>query len=365
MPTNPFSRNPYATRGRPSRKSKAMSSALDKWMRSQKKSSHQKSRSGLNKTEKKQTRAIAKKAVKAGKENVFSAGWFNYENAPTYGGYSQPQLQAQAILPNIADPLSGAASTIVLQTGSVLTANSATLNTNMGGQAAFPMGGFRYPPISINSEHGIQGDYAHFQSGQISLGIFAQEINNANQLDDCWAPLNFRVLHVKIKGKYLQDAGVLYNKMFLDTENYQMGLSAPTSVKGLQQDLRINTEAVKVLNDIRFKLNQCMRPSVIAGNIAGSIAYAASSGGSAARPQYPSAKYLKLWLENPKKKIRFSDATSATNDYEPLNYNYNEYVIILCYRDQTFAGNGAGGTGQDTSRYWGVAATGMTKIKDM
>lgn len=320
---------------------------------------------GLNKTEKKQTKAIAKRAVNAGKESVYCAGWYNYENAPAYGGFSQPQLQAQAILPNIMDPLSGACTALVLQTGSALTANSVTLNTNMGGQCAYVMGGFRYPPISLNAEHGLKGDYAHFQSGQMSLGIYAQEINNANQLDDCWAPLNFRLLHVKIKGKYLQDAGVLYNKMFLDTENTQMGLSVPSSVKGFTQDLRINTEAVKVLKDIRFKLNQCMRPSVIAGNIAGSIAYAASSGGSASRPTYPSAKFIKLWLENPKKKIRFADATSATNDYEPLNYNFNEYVIILCNRDQTFYNNGSGNAGQDTSRYWSVSATGMTKLKDM
>lgn len=322
-----------------------------------------KSRAGLNKTEKKEVKTMAEKAVNSGKESIYCHGWFIYDSAPTYGSFIQPLLQGTAILPNVEDPAQGAATCLVLQTGHNLTPNSVTLNNNMGGQCAFPLGGMRFPPVAINSEHGLRGDFAHFQSVQASLCIYANEINVGANVDECWAPLAFRVLHVKLKDKYLQDAGCLYNHMFLDTENDRTGLSAATSVKGLNVDLRVNTRAVKVLNDVRFKLNQCMRPSVIGGNIPGSIQFSAGAGGGASRPSYPSAKHLKLWCEKPKKKIRFSEISAADNEYEPLNYNYNEYIIVLCTRDQTFAGNYT--AGQNTSRYWTVATNGITKVRNM
>jgi len=322
---------------------------------------------GLNKTEKKQTRQIAKRAVNAGKESIYCKYWIDYDTHAATSLYAQPMIGATAILPNIYDPANGAATCITFQTGQFLTPNSVTLNSNMGGNCAFPLGGMKYLPAMLDSEHGIMGDYAHFQSGQISLAIYADPIEQYELNDSTFAPLDFRVLHVKIKGKYLQNDSTLYEKLFKDTENYEVGLSMVGSTKTLRHDSRINTDCVTVLHDIRFKLNNQTKPTTNQQMaIQGNTLAATANGGSASRPSYPAAKYLKLWTENPKKKIRWSDSTSATNDYEPVNWNFNEYVIITCVRDQTYNGSTGGVTpANNTSRMWRAAATGITKVKDM
>lgn len=330
------------------------------------KSAPSKPRGGLNKTEKKQTKEIAKKAVNAGKESIYCKWWYTYDTHFVPTALNPPLVPGTAILPNIYDPVSGSATCVCFQTGQYLTKNSVTLNTNMGGNCAFPIGGMKYLPADQDNEHGIRGDYAHFQSGQISLAVYADVINSSNSdvYNDTYLPLNFRVLHVKIKGKYLQDEGTLYDHMFRDTDNDDVGLSLVGSIKTLNHDTRINSEAVKVLHDISFKLNQPCRPNLSDGaqEFVGSV-----TGGPASRPSYPSAKFLKLWTENPKKKIRFADANDGVaNDYEPLNWNFNEYVIILCTRDQTFAGsNGGAGNSNNTSRMWRAGVTGITKVKNM
>lgn len=329
------------------------------------KSAPSKTRGGLNKTEKKETKEIAKKAVNAGKESIYCKWWFDYDTHSVITPTAQPLVSATAILPNIVDPAQGAATCVVFQTGQYKTKNSDTLNTNMGGQCAFPIGGMKYQPTFLDSEHGIQGDYAHFQSGQISLAVYADLVNSSSSdiYNSTFLPLDFRVIHFKIKGKYLQDTGTIYNHLFRDSTNDDVGLSMVGSVKTLKQDVRINSEAVKVLNDISFKLQQPCRPNLSDG---GQEWVATATGGPASRPAYPSSKFLKLWTENPKKKIRFSDSNDGvTNDYEPLNWNFNEYVLIMCVRDQTFVGSSGSGNASDTYRMWRAGCSGMTKIRDM
>lgn len=325
-------------------------------------------RRGLNKKEMKQTRQIAKRAVNAGKESIYCKWWIDYDTHAATTPLHQPMIGATAILPNIYNAANGAATCICFQTGQNLTPNSVSVNAGLtGGNACYPLGGFKYQPASLDSDHGINGDYAHLQSAQISLAIFADPIEQYELNDSCFAPIEFRVLHFKLKGKYLQKDDVIMENLFLNTENNERGLSMVGTVKTLNRDVRINTNAVKVLHDFRFKLNNPVKPTTNQQMaVQGNTLSATANGGSAARPSYPAAKYLKLWTENPKKKIRWSDSVSSQNDYEPVSWNFVEYVCVLAYRDQTFNGSTGGVTpANSTSRLWHAACTGITKIKDM
>ncbi len=317
---------------------------------------------GLNKVEKKQV----KKIISYRKEDRYSPSWYSYDDYAAYLNYLQPARGNPITLPGIMEHTDNAVSMVGFQTGAYLNTVSTQVNTNIGAGAMVALGGFSMRRGDAKTQ--IDGDYAYLTSSYMTLQINA-EVNNNNdgdaQFNAMCSPLEFRVIHVQAKKEQSGVTPSLTTRLFYDLTHDQEGLSMAGSVKEIMHDFPINRDNFEVKSDFKFRLTQPQQPSTLT-TVGNDSTLFVNQGmqGQGTPPTYPAVKHLKLWCPKTKKKIRFSTADDGSqNDFEPTNWNFVNYVVILCSRVNAIPGSVSGNL-QQTSRCWSVRATGQTKYKD-
>lgn len=306
---------------------------------------------GLNKTEKKQVKSIIEKK----KELLYTNYWYNYDNynPANYTTFQLPPLGAGIILPNVYDPANNTVSMIGLQTGAYLNTASTQLDgalTAAGqGNVMNVLGGYGMPDSTGSS--GIVGSYAYFNSGYVTLQINSIVASgNGGTVNDSLSPLCFRVIHVKAKQDAAGITPSLSGDLFRDMTNKNKGFMSDMTLRQLMTDFSINRERFVVCHDKKFKLSEPVQPN-----------YAGASANQPIRNlPHPSQKTIQLWLDKPKKKLRFAaDDNGLTNQFEPLNYDFVNYIFVLCCREQT-----TNGEYSSTLKRWTLTTQGKTTFRD-
>ncbi len=307
---------------------------------------------GLNKIEKKQVKNI----VANRKESKYCPNWFQYDDFETTGGFIQPAISSSGTLPGIFNAGNLACSVVGLQMGNYLTSASAEVNTLLGAGTVVPLGGIGMERGDLATN--IDGDYAYLQSSKLQLRISARVLGEQGYEDTQCLPLEFRLIQIRPKANTPSGTTPsLVSSLFVDNHNVAEGLGASGTVTEVMQNWRLNRNQFEVVKDMHFQLSNVMQPSI------------PTQGGpsiSQTMPQitaYPNTKDIELWMNNPKKRLRFANNDNgSTSYYEPTNYQYQEYVIILCARKYI---NQAGPVFKPLStKFWEVRTNGMTKYRD-
>lgn len=310
-----------------------------------------KNRGGLNKTEKKQVKDI----IANKKELRYCALWQNHDfyNPALYTPTELPYLTAGIALPNVYDVNNGTVSIIGLQTGAYLNSASTGLSADLTaagqGPCMYELGGWGMPTGTTSES--ITGDYAYHNSGYVTLQINSIVASgNGGTVNDSVSPLCFRVIHVKAKKDATGVTPTLSGDLFRDMKNKNAGLMSDMTLRQLMVDYTINRDRFIVCHDKKFKLQEPVQP--------GYAGYAANQ--PIRNLNYPSEKTVKLWLKKPKKKLRFANNDNGTtNQYEPLNYDFVDYIFVLCSREQT-----TNGEYSSTIKRWTLTTQGKSTFRD-
>ncbi len=310
-----------------------------------------KKRQGLNTVERKQV----KKIIANRKEDKYCPNWYQYDDFETTGGYIQPPLESGGVLPGIYNAGNLVCSCVGMQMGNYLTSSAVQVNTLLGAGTISPLGG-------IGMERGdtsttIDGDYAYMQSSKLQLRITANTLGTGWKEAQC-LPLEFRVIQVRPKSNTPSGTTPsLISSLFVDNTNAAEGLGASGTVTEVMKNWRLNRNQFDVVKDFSFQLSNPQQPSIqAAGNnsVAQTIPMAQA---------FPNTKDIELWMNNPKKKLRFAPSDNGSTSYfETTNYNFNEYVIILCARK--YLNQSAPVLIPQSAKFWQVRVNGMTKYRD-
>jgi len=306
---------------------------------------------GLTTIEKKQVKSI----VASRKELKYTSYWYNHDNYDPnlYTPLQLAPLTSGVVLPNVYDALNGTVSIIGLQTGAYLNSASAQLDAALTAAGQGPimtaLGGYGMPTGDTSTT--IDGNYAYFHSGRINLQINSIVASgNGGTVNDSVSPLCFRVIHVKAKADAAGTTPSLSGDLFRDMINNNAGLMSDMTLRQLMNDYGFNRDRFQVCKDVKFKLQEPVQPG-----------YAGYSANQPIRNlSYPSQKNLTLWLDKPKKKLRFNSSDNGlTNQFEPLNYDFVNYIFVLCCREQT-----TNGEYSSTAKRWTLTTQGQTKFRD-
>lgn len=314
---------------------------------------------GLNKVEKKEV----KKIIGARKELKYCPAWFSYDDYAATGGFIQRRIPSSAVLDGIYDSANNACVCVGLQTGNYLNSASQAINTQYP-FLMYPMGGFGMERGDTNTT--IDGDYAYLNSSMIDIQVALSVNENQNSVNPISTPLEFRLIHVKAKK---DQAGVTpspLTELFVDLTNEKEGLDMSGSVNEIMRRFPINSNRFIKVKDFKFKLQNPIKPTTLQTIPAGGTSAQLSDSTASQPPAHPSTKDIKLWLDKPKKKLRFANTDNGLNNYfEPVNYDFVHYVFLIATRDTYYNSySGAtGGASQDASG-WTVSATGRTTYRD-
>lgn len=326
-----------------------------------------KSKAGLNKTEKRQVKAL----VKSKMETKYCPSNICYDDYDTTSFFFQATRTNPVTLPGISPASDDACNMLAFQTGYYLNSQSTDVNTNVGGGSVVPLGGYGMQEGTESTE--IVGDHAYLQSAKCDLQITALPFtsNNSVVYGAGMSSIQFRVLHLQSKKIATGIVPNYTNALFWDRQHTKVGLSFSGTVKEIMEDFHINTEQFTVHKDIKFRLTQPMNPAALdtwtiqqndqaTAQQTGPVNWAMQ--GSGTNPTYPTAKNLTLWMPKTKKKIRFAETDNgSTNAFEPTNYNFVNFIVILAARtnqSQTIPSN------MSVSRAWSAKAAMETRFKD-
>lgn len=306
---------------------------------------------GLTKKERKEVKSI----ISNRKEFKYCPNWINYDlfDPATYTPFRLPPVTAVITLPNTYNQAWNTVSVVGFQTGHFLNAASTQLDAALTaagqGPCMNPLGGYGMQKGDTSTT--IDGDYAYFHSGQVTLRINSVVASgNQGTVDDSVSPLCFRLLHVKAKKDAAGTTPSLSGDLLRNMENTNKGLMSEMTLREVMDDFPVNRDRFTVVKDLKFKLSEPVQPSY-AGN---------SNQANVHNLQYPTEKIIKLWLDKPKKKLRFSnDAESTISRFEPTNYDFVHYIFLLCSREQL-----PNGTYSSTQKRWTVTTRGQTKYRD-
>ncbi len=310
-----------------------------------------KPKSGLNKVEKKQV----KKIIASRKELKYTLYWYNYDfyDPTQYTSLQLPQLTGNVTLPNVYDVLNGTSTIVGLQTGAYLNSASDQLDAALTAAGQGPcmnaLGGYGMP--QGDNAQSIDGAYAYFHSGRLNIQINSIVASgNGGTVNDSVSPLCFRVIHVKAKKDAAGTTPSLTGDLFRDMANRNAGLMSDMTLNQLMYSYAINRDRFTVMNDFKFKLQEPVQPG-----------YAGNAANQPIRNRdYPSQKNLTLWMDRPKKKLRFNATDNgSTNQFEPLNYDFVNYIFVICCREQQ-----TNGEYSSTVKRWNLTTQGQTKFRD-
>lgn len=325
-----------------------------KYQLKKRKVARKKAKKGLTKVEKKQVKSI----VASRKESKYCPSWFQYDDFETTGGFIQPALTANGVLPGIYNAGNLACSCVGLQMGNYLTTSSDAVNTLLGAGTIVPVGGIGMQRGDTSTT--IDGDYAYMQSSKLQLRITANTLGQGWEDTQC-LPLEFRLIHVRPKANTpTGTTPSLVSSLFVDNTNAPEGLGASGSVTEIMQNWRLNRNQFEVVKDMRFQLSNVQQPSVSFQDTQFTVSATMPNNGGAM--PYPNTKDIELWMNNPKKKLRFGPSDTGVSYYEPTNYQFQEYVIILAARK--YLNQGAPVFKPLSAKFWQVRVNGMTKYRD-
>ncbi|AXH76787.1 MAG: putative capsid protein [Cressdnaviricota sp.] len=292
---------------------------------------------GLNKTEKKETRAIAKRVIQTRKETKFCPTVYTYDDFTNPTALDLPALgvgvNTAPVLSNIYNGTNQACTLIGLQGGYYFNETSNDL-VNQFPNAVLPLGGLGMERGDTSTT--MDGNYAYMQSRKLSLQINAtpsREVD-ANKLPIYQAPLTFRLLHVTMKHNANVEPSLLRG-LFVDHTGTKTGFASDGTVKDILYDWQINREQWTVHKDIKFKLQQIVAgaQAVLQNSapVQDTRVYQAVGQNT---PAYPQQKNISLWLTNTKKKLRFNTINNGTdNNFEMLNFNGQDYIFLITCRE--------------------------------
>lgn len=295
---------------------------------------------GLNNVEKKEV----KKMITAKKEVYYIPAYSYAVGRSLASGFLQGQLSNYAAFGHTT---SGSISMSGLVVGNYLGGIAQTLNTTYN--YLVPTGGIKLDGDSSNPVP-ILGDKAHVRSMKMNLRISALRVTDYSADDKSIRPLSFRVLAFKIKPN--RPANIVPNlytgsttnpSLFLDNNNNDVGCNdfvVPYDV----DSLRVNTQNIEVLRDIKFKLaNPVAFGPVAAGSGGGGFIYSPGR-------EHASTKDLSFWLPCPKKPVKYDSAKT------PTNWDYRTYVLVICHRE--------GGTYTQTQGFWDMESNMISRVQE-
>ena len=256
---------------------------------------------------------------------------------------------------------------IGLTTADTFTAIGNDVNSNSvhtTGQRLFLTGGCRARDLGDVADASLDGDMGYMKSHLQKLKIHAKalcslpsDVVKCDKLN----PLNFRVLVVQVNGN--KPAGNVPSftnvgttgspSLFRDRHDVKTGIDDQiTEPYEFTNNLRVDTQAFKVIRDIKFKLSN-------------PLAWRSdpNSSGSDARGfnatnayQYPATKEIDLWLPQPKKPVKFDEGTNL-----PTNYDYRYYTFVFCSNDSTYETTTQLGTTEDR---WVLESTSIARVQE-
>lgn len=310
-----------------------------------------KAKVGLNKVEKNQV----KKIVASRKELKYCPSWINYDvyNPDLYTDTQLPAISGAVVLPNVYNSGHNVATIVGFQTGHYLNTASQALDSALTASGQGPcmnaLGGFGMEKGDTSTT--IDGDYAYLHSSKVTLqinGLVAG--NNAGTVNDAVTPLCFRILHLRTKKDATGTTPSLTGDVFRDMVNQNGGFMSDMTQRQLMNDWSINRDRFEVKHDIRFKLSEPIQPAY-AGTVANRLVN---------NLPHPTEKRVTLWLNKTKKKLRFNGQDNGTtNAYEPLNYDFVDYIFVLCDREYIDSSDYS-----STQKRWVVTTQGQTKFRD-
>lgn len=310
--------------------------------------------SALTKKEKKQVTKIAKNIVRNDKE-IFHimANKFQCETTlAVFPNYNQ-------INPAEVFRSGGRISMAGLNCGESLSVIAGQCNSN----TVYNTGGGENPrflttsgirPLGLNGVSGqdIDGEYGYMKSFNQKLKIFVQPVRSTNEetIQDEIAPLNFRVLVVRVRtgnkaSKFtptLTGLDATQPSLFEDNLGNAVGLDSREVKTFEYENLRLNTQCFEKVRDINFQLQ---RPYV----------YANSNVALDRGPPKPAYKNISMNLPVPKGKIRYDAGTSL-----PVSgWNYVYYTMVFCSDASPIGGNDYA-----TNVGWGMEALHTSKFQE-
>lgn len=302
---------------------------------------------GLNNVEKKQVGNMIK-----GKRETFYLKTIQYALGQTITiGDDLAQLTPQDCFQS-----ANRITMIGLTSADTFTSIGDDLNSNvvhMSGQRLFLTGGCRARDLGGVSGASLGGDMGYMKSHLQKIKIHAKSrsVDNADNIKDQFIPLNFRVLCVQVNGN--KPSGNLPSftnvgstgapSLFRDRNGVKQGIDNLIHPYEFSNNLRVDTNAFKVIRDIRFKLSNPL--------LAGSVANVTSN----SVYQYPATKEIEIWLPQPKKPVKFDAGTQL-----PTNYDYRYYTFVFCCADSAYGGNNLG----TTENRWCLESTSIARVQE-
>jgi len=311
--------------------------------------------SKLTRRPKKTTTQHIKNVIKNNKELKYSPSWINYDHfdPANYSTTQLPPILGSIVLPNVYDAANQVISIVGLQTGHYLNSVSNQLDTDLTaagqGPCMYPLGGYSMERGTTGLT--IDGNEAYINSGKINIQINSVVTgSNAGSVNDTVNPLCFRILHVKAKKDAAGVSPSVAGDLFRDMKNQNAGFMSDMTQRNVFTDYAVNKQRFTVCKDVKFKLCEPVQPS-----------YAGTSANQQTpNYPYPSQKNVTLYLDKPKKKIRFEQVDNGINNsYEPLNYDFVNYVFILCCREQINSADYSA-----TAKRWTLTTQGQTTFRD-
>lgn len=305
-----------------------------------------KSKAGLNNQEKSQV----KKMIKGNRETF-------YMNTIQYalGQGVNSTLEKSELSPKGCFASGNRITMIGLVTGETFNSMGNDVNSNSAyssGQRLFLTAGIRAKHLNGVTDAKLDGDMGYMKSHLQRLKIHAKGIGTGGTEIDKLNPLNFRVLCLQVKGQ--KPAGQLPSmtnvgstaspSLFRDRNNISMGIDDQiTTPFEFTNNLRVDTQAFKVVRDIKFKLSNPLqnRDSTTVESNRNYV--------------YPATKEIDLWLPQPNKPIKFDEGTDL-----PTNYDYRFYTLVFCSNDSTY-NSAQMGTTEDR---WYLESTSIARVQE-
>jgi len=316
-----------------------------------KKTNKPQSKKGLNVAEKKQVKRI----ISNNKELKYTPSWINYDHfdPANYSTTKLPPILGSIILPNVYDSANQVVSIVGLQTGQYLNSVSQQLDANLTaagqGPCMYPLGGYGMQRGDTGTT--IDGNEVYYNSGKLNIQINSVVTgSNLGAVNDTVNPLCFRILHLKCKKDPAGVSPSVAGDLFRDMQNNNAGLMSFMTQRNVFGDYRVNKQRFTVLKDIKFKLCEPVQPSY-----AGTVANQTTQ-----NLPHPTQKNITLYFDKPKKKLRMETVDNGVNNaYEPLNYDFVNYVFVLCCREQINSADYSA-----TGKRWTITTQGQTTFRD-
>ena len=320
-----------------------------------KKTSKSKKKQGLNKKEKLQVVKMIK-----GRRETFFLKTIQY----SLGVGIQTDLNKHQLSPQSVFQSGNRITMIGLTTADTFTAIGNDVNSNSvhtTGQRLFLTGGCRARDLGDVADASLDGDMGYMKSHLQKLKIHAKalcSLPSSNVTCDKINPLNFRVLVVQVNGN--KPAGNVPSftnvgstgspSLFRDRHDVKTGIDDQiTEPYEFTNGLRVDTQAFKVVRDIKFKLSN---PLVWRSDTTGT---AGNPGTATNVYQYPATKEIDLWLPQPKKPVKFDEGTNL-----PTNYDYRYYTFVFCSNDSTYNSQALG----TTEDRWILESTSIARVQE-